>query len=202
VVWGGKFVGGVLRSGIASPRVPPEPEAHLTLFRIRAASLLEGSGITKRLAVVLLLTLLALVAAAPSALAAKPTHERVPIDDEFVDESYGFPLDVQQTGFLVAIEWVDADGSLRRFEAYPQLKATYTNPSTGETLRVNFSGPGRRGRPVQRPACPRNADDRRLTPAGRSESAAGSHGAATTHGRRAWCSSPNSTALPFGCGVP
>jgi hypothetical protein len=95
----------------------------------------------KRLAVVLLLTLLALVAAAPSALAAKPTHERVPIDDEFVDESCGFPLEVQQTGFLVAIEWVNADGSLRRFEAYPQLKATYTNPSTGETLKVNFSGP-------------------------------------------------------------
>jgi hypothetical protein len=65
----------------------------------------------KRLAVVLLLTLLALVAAAPGALAAKPTHERVPIDDEFVDESCGFPLEVQQTGFLVAIEWVNADGS-------------------------------------------------------------------------------------------
>jgi hypothetical protein len=40
----------------------------------------------KRLAVVLLLTLLALVAAAPGALAAKPTHERLPIDDEFVDD--------------------------------------------------------------------------------------------------------------------
>lgn len=34
----------------------------------------------KRLAAVLLLTLLALVTTAPSALAAKPTHERLPID--------------------------------------------------------------------------------------------------------------------------
>ena len=40
----------------------------------------------KRLAVVLLLTPLALVAAAPGALAAKPTPERLPIDDEFVDD--------------------------------------------------------------------------------------------------------------------
>jgi hypothetical protein len=95
----------------------------------------------KRPAVVLFLALLTLLVAAPSALAAKPTHERMPIDDEFVDESCGFPLQVQQTGFLVAIEWVGEDGSLRRFEAYPQLKATYTNPSTGQSIRVNFSGP-------------------------------------------------------------
>lgn len=95
----------------------------------------------KRPAVVLLLTLLALVAAASSALAAKPTHERIPIDDVFVDESCGFPVEIHQTGFLIAKEWVDEDGTIRRFEAYPQLKATHTNLVTGESIRVNISGP-------------------------------------------------------------
>jgi hypothetical protein len=95
----------------------------------------------KRLTVVLLLALMALVAAAPSALAAKPTHERVPIDDVLVDESCGFPVEVHTTGFLLAIEWVDEDGSLRRFEAYPQLRSTYTNLDTGESITVNIAGP-------------------------------------------------------------
>jgi hypothetical protein len=59
----------------------------------------------KRLAVVLLVTLAALVAA-PSAQAAPPTHERVPIDETFTDESCGFPVQVQLTGFMLVIEWV------------------------------------------------------------------------------------------------
>jgi hypothetical protein len=101
----------------------------------------EGSGTMKRLAVVLLLTLLALVAAAPSALAAKPTHERTPVDDVFIDTSCGFPVEIHTTGFVLAIEWVDEDGSLRRFEAYPQLKATHTNLATGRSIKVNISGP-------------------------------------------------------------
>jgi hypothetical protein len=73
----------------------------------------------KRLAVVLLVTLAALVAA-PSAQAAPPTHERVPIDETFTDESCGFPVQVQLTGFMLVIEWVDEDGTTRRFEAFPQ----------------------------------------------------------------------------------
>ena len=100
----------------------------------------EGNGM-KRLAVVLLVTLAALVAAAPSAQAAPPTHERMPADFEVVDESCGFPVEVQQTGFILVIEWVDEDGTLRRFEAYPQLKVTYTNPSTGESITANVAGP-------------------------------------------------------------
>jgi hypothetical protein len=95
----------------------------------------------KRLGVVLLLTFLALVVAAPSALAAKPTHERIPADFDGVDETCGFPVEIHQTGFLIAIQWVDADGSLRRIEAYPQLKATFTNPTTGERITVNVAGP-------------------------------------------------------------
>ena len=95
----------------------------------------------KRLAAALLLTLLALAATAPSALAAKPTHERTPVDDVFVDTSCGFPVEIHTTGFVLAIEWVDEDGSLRRFEAYPQLRSTYTNLDSGKSIKVNISGP-------------------------------------------------------------
>ena len=95
----------------------------------------------KRLATALLLTLLALVATAPSALAAKPTHERTPVDDVFVDPSCSFPVEIHTTGFVLAIEWVDEDGSLRRFEAYPQLRSTYTNLATGKSIKVNIAGP-------------------------------------------------------------
>lgn len=96
----------------------------------------------KRLAVVLLFSLLTLLVAAPSALAAPPTHERVPVDDVVVDEeSCGVPVEIHTTGFILAIEWVGEDGSLRRFEAYPQFKATLTNLVTGESIRVNIAGP-------------------------------------------------------------
>jgi hypothetical protein len=95
----------------------------------------------KRLVALLLLTLLALVAAAPSALAAKPTHERVAVDDVVVDELCGFPVKVHTTGVVLAIEWVDEDGSLRRFEAYPQFRSTYTNLDTGKSIKVNIAGP-------------------------------------------------------------
>jgi hypothetical protein len=77
---------GVLRSGAASLDGPSELEGRLKLPHSRLHCFSEGSGMMKRRAVVLLLTLLALVAAAPGALAAKPTHERLPIDDEFVDD--------------------------------------------------------------------------------------------------------------------
>jgi hypothetical protein len=105
------------------------------------ASPLEGNGTMKRRIVVLLLTLLALVMAAPNAQAAPPTHERMPADFDGVDETCGFPVEIHQTGFVIAIEWVDEDGSLRRIEAYPQLKATFTNPATGESITVNIAGP-------------------------------------------------------------
>jgi hypothetical protein len=96
----------------------------------------------KRLAVVVLLTLLASVAAAPSAQAAPPTHERMPATFDGVDETCGFPVEVHQTGFVVVIDWVAADGSSHRIEAYPQVKATFTNPSTGQSVTVNIAGPG------------------------------------------------------------
>jgi hypothetical protein len=94
----------------------------------------------KRLAVVFLATLAALVAAAPSAQAAPPTHERVPVDETVIDESCGFRVQTHVTGFVVTIEWVDEQGT-RRFEAFPQDRATHTNLSTGESITVNTAGP-------------------------------------------------------------
>jgi hypothetical protein len=100
----------------------------------------ERNRIMKRLAVVLLLTLAALAVAAPSAQAAPPTHERVPIDDEFIDESCGFPVQGHVTGFMLIIEWVDKDGTTRRFEGFPQARTTFTNLITGESITVNAAG--------------------------------------------------------------
>jgi len=94
----------------------------------------------KRVCAVLLL-MLPVVATGPNALANEPTHETLPVDDVFVDESCGFPVEVHQTGFVVAITWIDEDGSLRHFEAYPQLTATLTHLGTGESITVNIAGP-------------------------------------------------------------
>ena len=95
----------------------------------------------KRLTVVLLVTLAACVVATSSAQAAPPTHERVRVDETFIDESCGFRVQTHVTGFVVTIEWVDEDGTTRRFEAFPQGRATHTNLSTGESITVNTSGP-------------------------------------------------------------
>jgi hypothetical protein len=100
----------------------------------------ERNRIMKRLAVVLLLTLAAVAVAAPSAQAAPPTHERVPIDDEFIDGSCGFPVQGHVTGFMLIIEWVDEDGTTRRFEGFPQARATFTNLITGGSITVSAAG--------------------------------------------------------------
>lgn len=94
----------------------------------------------KRLSLVVLLTL-GLLLVGPSALATKPTIQEFPIDLLFLDESCGFPIEVQITGFIIHIEWIDAGGSLRVFEAGPQIKMTLTNLDTGETLTSNIAGP-------------------------------------------------------------
>jgi hypothetical protein len=82
-----------------------------------------------------------LLVSAPSALAGKPTHEREPIDEAFVEDACGFPVNVRQTGYVVRITWTAPDGSVRVKEAYPQLKATLTNPATGKSITVNIAGP-------------------------------------------------------------
>jgi hypothetical protein len=95
----------------------------------------------KRLAIALLLTLPALLLAAPSAQAAPPTHQKEVIDDTSVDQSCGFPIQIHNTGFIITIQWVTPDGTIRTFVAAPQAKATLTNLSTGKTITVNLSGP-------------------------------------------------------------
>jgi hypothetical protein len=95
----------------------------------------------KRLSVALLLTLPALLLAAPSALAAPPTHQTETVDEVFVDETCGFPVEVHLTGALITIQWVNKDGSLRTFQASPQGKATLTNLNTGKSITINISGP-------------------------------------------------------------
>jgi hypothetical protein len=101
---------------------------------------LKGIGIMKRLTVVLLLTLAAYVAATSSAQAAPPTHERVPVDETFIDESCGFRVQGQASGVMLVIEWVDEDGTTRRFEGFPQARLTLTNLSTGKSITVNTAG--------------------------------------------------------------
>jgi hypothetical protein len=95
----------------------------------------------RRLSILLLVTLAALLAG-PSAQAAEVFHERVPVDDRFVnDQSCGFPVEVHITGVAIIIEQHGNDGSFRLFVGQPQIKATMTNLDTGETITVNISGP-------------------------------------------------------------
>jgi hypothetical protein len=95
----------------------------------------------KRLAVVVLATLAALVAA-PSAQAAPPTHNRVSVDETFTDEreACGFPIKGHATGVKLTIEWVKKDGTIRRFEGFPQGRLTVTNLTTGKRITVNTAG--------------------------------------------------------------
>src|SRR6266705_1379515 len=101
----------------------------------------RGGSIMKRLAIVLLLTLpFSLVAS--RAFAAKPTIQRIPVDNEFVDSSCGFDVDIHQTGTIVDISYTDAEGVLHDFQAFPQGKQVMTNLDTGKTITVNIAGPG------------------------------------------------------------
>jgi hypothetical protein len=96
----------------------------------------------KRWAIAVLLALPMLVLAAPSALAAKPTHQREPIDDTLVDTSCGFPVQINTTGLLDTIQWVDSDGTTRTIETFPQNRTTFINLDTGTPISVNTAGPG------------------------------------------------------------
>jgi hypothetical protein len=113
----------------------PAPGSHPHCINI-----FEGTGSMRRLLVVLLVALGALLAG-PTALAAPPTHETIPVDDVFFDPSCGFPIEGHVTGFAVVITWANKDGSSRVFVANPQLKATLTNLNTGSTYTENISGP-------------------------------------------------------------
>ena len=96
----------------------------------------------KRLAVALALTLPMMMLAAPSALAAKPTYERVPVDATFFAEACGVPVEYHAVGVSVTIQWVDADGTTRTITAFPQARLTITNLDTGTSITLNTSGTG------------------------------------------------------------
>lgn len=95
----------------------------------------------KRFALVLLLTLPFMTARA--AYADKPTIERFPIDDEFVDDSCGFAVDVQVTGIALVISYTDDEGVYHELDAYPQARVVFTNVETGEAVTESISGPGK-----------------------------------------------------------
>ena len=95
----------------------------------------------RRLSVVLLLALPALIAA-PAAQAAGPTYQKVFISDTFVDESCGFPVQFQIVGYQGVLEWTTRDGSARRFEFFAAASLTLTNLQTGEVIRLAAGGPG------------------------------------------------------------
>jgi hypothetical protein len=122
--------------GVATePEARPMRSGNSELHRLP-----ERIRIMKRLAVVFLATLAALVAAAPSARAAPPTHERRSIDETFIDRSCGFPVQVEVTGVMLVIEWIDKEGTRRRFEGFPQGRLTLTNLLTGKSITVNTAG--------------------------------------------------------------
>jgi hypothetical protein len=75
------------------------------------------------------------------AYADKPTIERFPIHDEFVDDSCGFDVNIVVDGVDVLISYVDGEGVYHEFDAYPTFKATFTNLGTGESLTVSIAGP-------------------------------------------------------------
>ena len=78
----------------------------------------------------------------PAAFAAKPTIQRIPVDDHFVTQSCGFPVQNDLTGTVVDISWTDALGNVHDFQAAPGLMQTMTNLVTGKIIVVDASGPG------------------------------------------------------------
>jgi hypothetical protein len=127
-------VWGDLTGRPARPRGPPPDAGWIRLHRFS-----EGNGTMKRLSVLLLVTLAALLAA-PSAQAAQPTVERFPVNNQGIDdETCGFPVETTIIGSVVAIRF--EEGRVLYIEADPQLKMTLTNLDTGETITANISGP-------------------------------------------------------------
>ena len=95
----------------------------------------------RRLAVLLLVALPGLIAA-PVAQAGGPTIEKVFVSDTFVDSSCGFPVQLQIVGYQGVLEWTTRDGSIRRFEFFPEASLTLTTLETGEVIRLAAGGPG------------------------------------------------------------
>jgi hypothetical protein len=76
-------------------------------------------------------------------LAGKPTIERVPIDDEFIDQACGFDTDIRISGTAFYITYTDTKGTYHEFMGLAQGRVELTNLMTGTSVVFNISGPGK-----------------------------------------------------------
>jgi hypothetical protein len=92
--------------------------------------------------VALALAALVALAALPGAAGAdQPTRTTEAVDVDFTIQSCDFPVLVHVEGHVTTIVFdADAAGTVRLFAGGPFV-LTLTNPATGESLRVNISGP-------------------------------------------------------------
>lgn len=99
----------------------------------------------RRAILTLALALLALLSAAPTAVANRPDREELPPAGDFVDTFCGFPMlaDFEQPHPGTVTLFYDQVGNLvRSFATFPGLQATLTNLETGESIAHDLSGPG------------------------------------------------------------
>jgi hypothetical protein len=83
-------------------------------------------------------------ATAGSSMAASPDRAPAPSPDGIVDETCGFAIGVTfPVNDQFAITFFDRHGDPTRVLILGNLVATLTNLSTGESITVNISGPGR-----------------------------------------------------------
>jgi hypothetical protein len=75
------------------------------------------------------------------ARAAGPDFFLVPVDDSFSLDDCGFTIEGRTTGSIKVHDFLDEQGNLVREIANFNLKTTYTNPATGDTLTSISAGP-------------------------------------------------------------
>lgn len=76
------------------------------------------------------------------AAAAQPTREWFPLPPEIVDEGCGYPIVATfPVNRQYAMSFVDRDGDVSHFIIAGGLVVLFTNPDTGDTLKIAISGP-------------------------------------------------------------
>ena len=100
---------------------------------------------SRALATAVALALGVSLAAAPLALAAEPTFERIVVDDTRVFPAgtrCEFEVDAARTGILTVKTWTDAAGHItRQTFTWNGAKIVYTNPANGKTVTTLLAGP-------------------------------------------------------------
>ena len=76
-----------------------------------------------------------------SARAAGPDFIVVSVDDSFLLDDCGFTIEGRTTGSIRIHDFFDTQGNFVREIANFNLKTTYTNPATGDTLTSISAGP-------------------------------------------------------------